>query len=160
VVQAELSNGESIGKFNSSLGQWIKYVVGISSILSDFVVSPLDIVIITIKSEKTLYIDTSDADYPTSDKIDLHYNYNSITKIGNPGLNFVVWPSDTQISASELSSRLALSTSFTIYKYDKQNSNWLTYIVGVDGDETLDYTISKHDILCIYVLQEKSLTIT
>ena len=155
-----MSTGESISIFNSNTGQWIKYVVGISSILGDFLISPLDIIIITIKSDKTLILDASNAGYTLSERIDLHYNYNSATRVGNPGLNFVIWPADTEIKASELTSLLTLSKGFTVYKYDQQTSKWLTYIVGVGLDETFDFTILKHDILCIYVLQEKSLTIT
>lgn len=158
-VAAGISNGESIDLFNTSIGQWKKYTVGVSTQADDFTISTLDIIVITCKTQKTIALDSSKKDYVSLQTVTLHYSFDPETNSGNPGLNYLVWAIDSEITASELATKINLSEEYTIYKYEQETAQWMTYITGIGLKNTpFDFTISKDTILCIYVSQEKTLT--
>ena len=160
-ISTQLSTGESISIFDSNTGVWREYIVGSSGLAQDFLISTFDVIIITCKSQKSIALDVSQQnnDYPSS--ITLSYNYNLNTKTGNPGVNFLIWPVNTTIRCRDLANRVSLLYGYTIHKYDNELGKWSSFVVGVDiEDPSFNYTVSKFDILCIYVEEEKILTLS
>ena len=156
-----LTEDESIGKFDIETGQWEKYIIGFSEQNNDFVISTYDIILITVNSEKNIRVEVSKTDMVQNNNIAFRYSYDNVSKTGNPGLNYVLWPVNNNFKANELAGRLKLLPGYAIYKYDQSNAEWVTYIYDVDLNQTLyDFTINEYDILCIYVPEEITITLS
>jgi len=157
--ELSLNTGDVIKKFDPTTGAysngWI--VDPLLPSQSDFTVRKGDMVRIELINETSqtngitaVVSTTSSSDY--SVEVPLNYTYNSTTKSGNPGYNYVAWVSEKVITADQLAQQIGLASGQTISKYDPDSDSWQGYIYGVGLEGTsLNFNIYPGDVVCIKI---------
>jgi hypothetical protein len=153
-----LHNGDVIKKFNPSTGKYsIAWVVDPTINQNDFTIKKGDMIRVELVNETsrtngiTATISTVDSsDSPV--EVPLNYTYDSPTKSGNPGYNYVAWVSEKVITADQLAQQIGLARGQTISKYDPDSDSWQGYIYKIGLQNTsLNFNIYPGDVICIKI---------
>ena len=160
---ALLSNGDSISVFSKNNGEWLTYMVGISNISDDFLISPWDIISIKCTSGKTILIDISKQN-DTTQSVAINFTSESGTEKSNNGYNFFAWSKKQTINVKDFTVIYDFSNDDVgISLYDSDSNEWITYNPSLPAVFQKQFTIQHYDIICIKVAkdsQEHILTIT
>lgn len=150
---ASLSNGESISSFCKNNGEWQIYIVGVSNISDDFLISPWEVIIIQCKSGKTIKLDISKQDDSTQ-SVTINFTFNSLTKKGNKGYNFFAWSKKQSITIKDFIATYGFSNqNIEISVYDNNSNTWTSYNPSVPSVFQTEFNIQLYDILCVKIAQ-------
>lgn len=148
---ASLSNGESISLFNKNNGEWQIYIVGLSNISNDLLISPWDVIIIQCKSQKTIKVDISKQD-DSAQSVIINFTFDSLTKKSNKGYNFFAWSKKQSISVKEFIATYGFSNqNIEISVYDTNSNTWTSYNPSLPIVFQTDFNIQLYDILCLKI---------
>jgi len=116
-----LHNGDVIKKFNPNTGAYsVAWVVDPDVSQSDFTVRKGDMIRVELvnQTSETNGVTTTISTVDSSDssvEIPLNYTYDSTSKSGNPGYNYIAWVSEKVITADQLANT---PLNFNIYPGD------------------------------------------
>ncbi|RLF77497.1 hypothetical protein DRN38_08260 [Thermococci archaeon] len=158
VTAFNLHKGDVIKKFNPTTGVYsTAWIVDPIVNQDDFTVKKGDMIRVELvnATSTTNGITTTISTVDSSDSsvdIPLNYTYDSSSKSGNPGYNYVAWVSGKVITADQLAQQIGLASGQTISKYNPNTDCWQGYIYGIGLQNTpLNFNIYPGDIVCIKI---------